>query len=358
MFPQFALKQTAVAANAEYAMQKLETTNRLLFHLETLEIDDARWADIWDQTTGARVLHISVRPDGWLILNDYSECRWGEEIAYPTGSADKLSITVSLTGQGAIQIDSNLFDSICFLSRTHLSDTSQLDFDHDPNFVILRQSIPAWDEVGKPCRTKAPIELPMTAGLGLDRQANSVLIVGSAPSVADHVDRIRAFEGDVWALNDALFWMEDHDIQADALFVNDGRFLKKREDDLKRFTDLRVVSLQTVDTTPIAQMNGHVSRLKVMGRVGFDDTPGQVYHGCSVFITAIQCAAALKYRSIDIAGVMFPPPMHYARVDNTKTLPEYVYPYQIASTQLAMRALRQRAVRVETYEPNSNLMFL
>lgn len=53
-----------------------------------------------------------------------------------------------------------------------------------------------------------------TLGLAEHRGSGRLAIVGGGPSIAEHVDELRAWPGTIWAVNGAINWCIDHDISA------------------------------------------------------------------------------------------------------------------------------------------------
>lgn len=185
-----------------------------------------------------------------------------------------------------------------------------------------------------------------------------VLIVGSAPTTRQFADRIRAFNGEVWALNDALFWLNETNISVDRLFVTDTRFLRKNVKQMPKANFGALVTIDTVDIVADLPDGTEIFTLKCVGRDGFVTEFGKVFHGCSVLFTALQCAAALRYPNINTCGVLLSCPSLYARIDGTRSLPEYVHDVQIRNARLAMTRLREQGIRFEAFENHSNLNFL
>ncbi len=56
-------------------------------------------------------------------------------------------------------------------------------------------------------------------GLGLPEigtrpVAERLAVLGGAPSLADHVEELRDWDGEIWAINEAIYWCRDHGIEA------------------------------------------------------------------------------------------------------------------------------------------------
>jgi hypothetical protein len=77
------------------------------------------------------------------------------------------------------------------------------------NFVPL-------DPVSKQALTEHKL---FSHGLGLPEigdypVADQLAVLGGSPSLADHVDELQAWDGEIWAINEAIMWCRDHDIDA------------------------------------------------------------------------------------------------------------------------------------------------
>lgn len=55
----------------------------------------------------------------------------------------------------------------------------------------------------------------------LEPNGRSLAIVGGGPSVADDLDKLRNFEGDIWAVNGSLDWLASHGIKAQGYVLID-----------------------------------------------------------------------------------------------------------------------------------------
>lgn len=51
-------------------------------------------------------------------------------------------------------------------------------------------------------------------GLPKHRGAGRLAVVGGGPSIAEHVEELRAWDGDIWAVNGTINWCLDHGINA------------------------------------------------------------------------------------------------------------------------------------------------
>lgn len=192
----------------------------------------------------------------------------------------------------------------------------------------------------------------------LSKEAEDVLIVGSAPSIEYYRDEIKKSRGERWALNDALFYLEKNNISVEKTFITDTRFIKKTFSLLIQSRCPLFITLDTVNPDLIKALKKNFFVFKSLGRDGFSSEYGKVFHGCSVFFCALQTAVALKYQSITTCGVIFPPPSRYARIDQSKNLPEFVHTIQLSNARRALSFLRKIDLDLKIIEPESNLNFL
>jgi hypothetical protein len=193
---------------------------------------------------------------------------------------------------------------------------------------------------------------------GWNRRSRRVLLVGSAPTLADHLDRLASYDGEVWALNDAAFWCEDNGISLSRVIIADQRFLKKRSHELNRLRCRRIMIKDNLRLTQGQMPEAEVYGVECRGRDGFSDEPGRAFHGCSVAMFAAQCAVSEGFSRVDFAGVLLHPPRKYARIDGSRSLPEYVYPVQLNNARLAAENMRARGVSFGALEPDSSINFL
>lgn len=72
-----------------------------------------------------------------------------------------------------------------------------------------------------------------TLGLPLHEGAGRLAVVGGGPSIADHVDELREWDGGIWAVNGTINWCMDHGIDA-AFYTIDASPIEKWHYDLSR----------------------------------------------------------------------------------------------------------------------------
>ncbi|MAR55729.1 MAG: hypothetical protein CMM93_00960 [Rickettsiales bacterium] len=186
------------------------------------------------------------------------------------------------------------------------------------------------------------------------KQTATLLIAGSAPSLAEAVPVMESATN-IWALNDAAFFLKDRAISFDRLFISDRRFIRDRME--------RLLQLDTCDIATFTQLQPEFPEAlrpqlrlwESLGRRGVSLMPGRVYHGCSVFNFAFQVALQEGWQRIQIAGVDLPPPPGYTRIDGSQHLPEYVYPYQLETTAKLLRLASDAKVEIDILSPCSNL---
>ena len=345
-------------------MIPITDSNHLNFRLVRGKLRQDAVVDLVHTATGDRLLHFSYRPrTQTVVFNDCVSQVWGGELIFDVSGQGAIDIMVSLVSEDCIRIEASFADPFCFLKRVPSIPLNQLGLNCASLFTFTHTHVPNWNEFGRPKRLTTRISEhtspeKLRSVLSGKTENDAVLIVGSAPSVKDHLSDVAAFKGDVWALNDAYFWLLENEIKPEVLFINDTRFVRKRAADLNLLEDPSIVTLHTVDTSEIDAQHPEISRLQVLGRDGFSEELGSVYHGCSVFTTALQCAVASGRTRIHIVGVMLPPPMLYSRIDGSVQLPEYVHTHQIRSVRLGMETLRRPTIDYKIYEASSNLQFL
>ena len=187
-----------------------------------------------------------------------------------------------------------------------------------------------------------------------------LLIIGSAPTLTHHMDFIASFDGDIWALNDAWMHVERHGIKISSAVVTDSRFIRKRYREIAASPCSNLITINTVDLDPIKEKKINAFVLKSLGRDGFSRELGKVYHGCSVFFTALQtaCSYELNYESIKCCGILLSPPTSYARIDGSNHMPEYVHAIQLKNARHAMEEIRRFRINFVALDAESNLNYL
>lgn len=186
----------------------------------------------------------------------------------------------------------------------------------------------------------------------------SLLIIGGAPTVKEYINNIKSFKGDVWALNDAVFFLESNGIIPNKLICTDNRFIKKNESLLGFLKCKEMITTEGIFNNNEVDFKGCIKTVKVTSRDGFSTSPGTIYHGCSVFNAALQIAYWGYYKDISTIGVLLNNPKGYTRVDSTKTMPEYVHKIQIYNLKQAKEKLSKIGVDVHAIEFNSSINYI
>jgi hypothetical protein len=185
---------------------------------------------------------------------------------------------------------------------------------------------------------------------------DDLLIVGGAPSSKLYLDKIIEHKGEIWALNDAVFWLEGNDIKVDKLVVADQRFIDKKQTQIKSLNCKSIISADYLDLSMISDFNNF--KIKVLGRDGVSEKVGEAYHGCTVANFSLQIARLLKYKAIYTVGVLLHFPTSYERIDGTKSMPEFVHHNQIKNMKKIIQRIRKDRIDINAFEPNSNVNFL
>lgn len=72
------------------------------------------------------------------------------------------------------------------------------------------ESAPTVSQEGRDSNAEAIKKL----GLPIHRGAGRLAIVGGGPSIAEHIEELKAWDGAIWAVNGTINWCIDHDIDA------------------------------------------------------------------------------------------------------------------------------------------------
>ncbi len=185
-----------------------------------------------------------------------------------------------------------------------------------------------------------------------------ILIVGSAPTLPKYIEKIKTFDGECWALNDAWFWLEKNYIKVSLAFITDSRFINQSIAKIESAHCNHIVTINSVNWAKLQELKKNILVLKSIGRDGFSIRPGEVFHGCSVFFTALQTAFNLGATDISICGVLLSPPGKYMRINGTKGTPEYVHEIQLRNAKKAFDLLEKFDIKTTIFEPESNLNYL
>jgi hypothetical protein len=192
----------------------------------------------------------------------------------------------------------------------------------------------------------------------LIKTQGSIMIIGSAPTIEDNLQKIKKHVGECWALNGAWFWLEKNNIKVHKAFITDPRFIKDNYESIKNTICNIIVTIDSIHESCFPKVGKKIYIFKTLGRDGFSKKYEEVYHGTSVFFTALQVAYNVGYKKITSCGVMFPPPFNYIRINGDSNLPEYVHKYQLKNAHLSLEILRESKVNFYPLESESNLNFV
>lgn len=188
-------------------------------------------------------------------------------------------------------------------------------------------------------------------------KSEEVLIVGGAPSIANYLKSIKTFKGEIWALNDAVFWLEENNIEVDKLVIADQRFVEKQADALPRLNCKSLIAADYIDFSILPLYKYNKYSVRILGRDGVSEKLGEAYHGCTVANLALQTARLANYKAITLVGVLLHFPTAYERIDGTKTMPEYVHKSQISNVKRLIQKIREERISLTALEPTSNINF-
>ncbi len=189
------------------------------------------------------------------------------------------------------------------------------------------------------------------------KEKEDLIIVGGAPSVRDHINQIKNFDGEVWALNDSVFWLEDNKLRADKLLAADQRFIQKNINRLKEIKCKNFIFADYIKLKEEHVKEKSVHRVSIIGRDGISDNLGLAFHGCTIAHLALQYARLLSFKNISITGVILDFPVSYERIDGSNTMPEFVHNIQIRNIKNIIQMMRKEDFNIVALEKNSNINF-
>ncbi|WPC74282.1 motility associated factor glycosyltransferase family protein [Vibrio porteresiae] len=189
-------------------------------------------------------------------------------------------------------------------------------------------------------------------------KSRDLLIIGGAPTVEENVDYIKSFEGEIWALNDSIFFLENNEIYPDKLIFTDKRFIRKNIVNLGKIkcTDFFCNDL-SIDMS-LKYLGKNIQYFQIAGRDGFCTSGVRLFHGCSVFNAALQLAYRGRYSSVTSVGVLLNSPKSYSRIDGTRSMPEYVHKSQVYNLTQCKKMLTSIGCKVKGLEFNSTINFV
>jgi hypothetical protein len=193
--------------------------------------------------------------------------------------------------------------------------------------------------------------------IDFEPSSDELLIVGGAPSIALHLDRIKKYKGEIWALNDAIFWLENNDVSVNRLVISDQRFVHKNKDIISNIQCKGIISADYIDFEPLSEELFNNTRIKVLGRNGISENINEAFHGCTVANFALQVARLSCFKAINTVGVLLHFPTIYERIDGSKSMPEFVHDTQIINIKSVVQKIRKSGIALEAFEYNSNINF-
>ena len=185
--------------------------------------------------------------------------------------------------------------------------------------------------------------------------SEELLIVGGAPSSITYLEKIKQHKGDIWALNDAVFWLESNNVHVDKLIICDQRFVNKLFDNTENLICKEIVAGNYIDFSLFTSDFFSLYRVNILGRDGLSTNSKDAFHGCTVANVALQIARFLNYKSIYTVGVLLNFPTQYKRIDGSNSMPEFVFNYQIKNIKKTIQTIRKERICIEAFENNSSI---
>lgn len=163
---------------------------------------------------------------------------------------------------------------------------------------------------------------------------------------------------DVYAINSAYFYLEQHNIAPLALITGDRRFIIRAGLEKMRGVSKVVTFYDKSEckNNSIFDMCPSVDMYHCLGRDGFStDASAGFYHGCSSFFLAIQYLISAGYKRINTLGIKFPPPELYTRLNGISGHPEFVYDIQLGNLANMKKFLIDTNTEINCLDTDSNL---
>lgn len=171
------------------------------------------------------------------------------------------------------------------------------------NYTVLESLLPVTDEeFARNLHSNLERSIPRCEPLP-ERENNRLAIVGSGPSVRDYLDEIKNFDGQVWAINGAYNFLQDHGIVADGFLGCDP--LAGLCDYLRRPQRKTAFYLAgTVDPTTFDAVDGYDVRMWFLKSENLKYPPGlwTVIGGTTVLLRAPFLAWMLGFRDLTFFG--------------------------------------------------------
>lgn len=205
--------------------------------------------------------------------------------------------------------------------------------------------------------TEKPLENEVNESQDISKNNDELLIVGGAPTVRNFKKEIANFKGDIWALNDSIFWLENENIKVNNLVISDQRFIEKNLNKLPNIKCNNFIAADYISFDNLTFIPSSLYRIEIVGRTGISDSKLQAFHGCTVAHLALQLARMLNYRKITTTGVILGFPINYERIDGSRSMPEYVHNVQVENVKAIVQALRDEDIEVLALESESNINY-
>lgn len=163
---------------------------------------------------------------------------------------------------------------------------------------------------------------------------------------------------DVYAINSAYFYLEQHNMAPLALITGDRRFIIRAG--LEKMREVsKVVTFYDRNESKnksLFDMCPSIDMYNCIGRDGFSsDATAGFYHGCSSFFLAIQYLISVGYKRINTLGIKFPPPELYTRLNGISGHPEFVYNIQLGNLAALKKFLIDTNTEINCLDTDSNL---
>lgn len=150
------------------------------------------------------------------------------------------------------------------------------------NFVALRGCVPD-DEIQR------NTALARERGLPSIERAGHVALVGGGPSVADHLEELREWDGPIWAINQTFNWLKERGIKSTFLTLDPK--------------DQPWLSVERGDSALVALhcCPAILDRLQAASVTTYE-WGKQVEYGCTTATAALHLAPLLGHRKLSLFG--------------------------------------------------------
>ena len=121
--------------------------------------------------------------------------------------------------------------------------------------------------------------------------------------------------------------------------ITDDRYFRKNLSRINLLENLYLSTFDTVSSISLTKATGIACISKNLGRDGFSEKFGQVYHGCSVLHEALQFCYWAKYEnSFSWHNTSSTNVLQENRISYKVTLPQFVYFHQLRNLSLRLKA--------------------